>query len=111
MPGETGDWRSEVYSLSELASFALAASYKTTMTGIPTHKLGNVIAIDEAKGTVFVEPNVTMGQLTATIMPLGESSVSSVDQNPHHPATRLDLARATRAGRLDRWRTGLRRGD
>ena len=44
------------------------------MTGIPTHKLGNIISIDEERKTVFVEPNVTMGQLTATIMPLGEAS-------------------------------------
>jgi hypothetical protein len=49
------------------------------MTGIPTHKLGNVISLDEEKGTVFVEPNVTMGQLTATIMPLGESATAARD--------------------------------
>eukprot|EP00045_Choanoeca_perplexa_P007764 m.71307 g.71307 ORF g.71307 m.71307 type:complete len:527 (+) comp14208_c0_seq1:97-1677(+) len=54
-----------------LAMSLRTARYKKTMTGIPTHKLGNVIAIDEEKGTVFVEPNVTMGQITATIMPLG----------------------------------------
>lgn len=44
--------------------------YKKTSTGINVHKLGNIISINEEKQTVFVEPNVTMGQLTATLTPL-----------------------------------------
>ncbi|EDQ86828.1 uncharacterized protein MONBRDRAFT_27834 [Monosiga brevicollis MX1] len=54
-----------------LAMSLRTGRYKKTMTGIPTHKLGNVISINEEKRTVFVEPNVTMGQITATLMPLG----------------------------------------
>ena len=45
--------------------------YKSTSTGITVNHLSNILEVNEAKRTVLVEPNVTMGQLTATLNPLG----------------------------------------
>ncbi|EGD76291.1 24-dehydrocholesterol reductase [Salpingoeca rosetta] len=54
-----------------LAMSLRMAKYKKTHTGIPVGHLSNVIKIDRENMTLFVEPNVTMGQITATLNPLG----------------------------------------
>eukprot|EP00043_Microstomoeca_roanoka_P015569 m.156008 g.156008 ORF g.156008 m.156008 type:complete len:527 (-) comp16287_c3_seq4:819-2399(-) len=54
-----------------LAMSLRMGKYKKTHTGIPVGHLSNVISIDRKKMTMFVEPNVTMGQITATLNPLG----------------------------------------
>eukprot|EP00746_Dinoflagellata_sp_MGD_P024061 gnl/MRDRNA2_/MRDRNA2_156449_c0_seq1.p1 gnl/MRDRNA2_/MRDRNA2_156449_c0~~gnl/MRDRNA2_/MRDRNA2_156449_c0_seq1.p1 ORF type:complete len:553 (+),score=93.58 gnl/MRDRNA2_/MRDRNA2_156449_c0_seq1:69-1727(+) len=45
--------------------------YKATHTGIEVSHLRSVVHVDEKKETVLLEPNVTMGQATATLNPLG----------------------------------------
>lgn len=55
-----------------LAMSLRMAKYKKTHTGIPVGHLGSIIKIDRENMTVFVEPNVTMGQITATLNPLGK---------------------------------------
>ena len=45
--------------------------YKQTSTGIPVAHLCNVLKVDTERRTVFVEPNCSMGQITATLNPLG----------------------------------------
>merc|ERR1719440_783668 len=45
--------------------------YKSTHTGIDVSHLRSVVHVDEKKGTVLLEPNVTMGQATAVLNPLG----------------------------------------
>eukprot|EP00056_Hartaetosiga_gracilis_P002139 m.51064 g.51064 ORF g.51064 m.51064 type:complete len:507 (-) comp10927_c0_seq2:29-1549(-) len=54
-----------------LAMSIRIGKYKDTHTGIPVGHLNSVVSIDKKKKTVFVEPNVTMGQITATLLPLG----------------------------------------
>jgi FAD/FMN-containing dehydrogenase len=41
--------------------------YKSSSTGISVGHLSHILKIDAAKRTVHVEPNVTMGQLTASL--------------------------------------------
>jgi len=45
--------------------------YKKTSTGIPVQHLRNIVEVNEEKRTMFVEPNVSMGQITALLGPLG----------------------------------------
>ena len=45
--------------------------YKRTHRGIDVSALRNVLSIDEERRIVHVEPNVNMGQLTATLNPMG----------------------------------------
>ena len=45
--------------------------YKATSTGISVNQLSHILKVDSRNQTVTVEPNVTMGQLTATLNPLG----------------------------------------
>ena len=46
-------------------------NYKATSTKIPVTHLCNVVQLDTEKMTVFVEPMVTMGQITHTLNHLG----------------------------------------
>jgi len=46
-------------------------NYKATSTKIPVTHLCNVVKLDTEKMTVFVEPMVTMGQITHTLNHLG----------------------------------------
>ena len=45
--------------------------YKKSFRGIDVSGLRSVLAVDEERQTVHVEPNVTMGQLSATLNPKG----------------------------------------
>lgn len=45
--------------------------YKKTSTGIPVSHLRHVVEVNTDRQTVFVEPNCNMGQITATLNPLG----------------------------------------
>eukprot|EP00049_Salpingoeca_infusionum_P017619 m.353707 g.353707 ORF g.353707 m.353707 type:complete len:526 (+) comp16826_c0_seq1:209-1786(+) len=54
-----------------LAMSLRMGKYKKTFTGIPVQHLNHVVSMDLERRTVFVEPNVTMGQITATLNPLG----------------------------------------
>lgn len=40
--------------------------YKKTSTGIPVSHLCNVLRVDTERGVVFVEPNVSMAQITVS---------------------------------------------
>ena len=45
--------------------------YKQQMAQIDLGALDNVIAVDENKQTVLVEPNCSMGQITRELIPKG----------------------------------------
>jgi delta24-sterol reductase len=45
--------------------------YKASSTGIPVNDLSHILTVNTADRFVHVEPNVTMGQITATLNELG----------------------------------------
>lgn len=45
--------------------------YKQTMARIKISSLDNILFVDEDRGVVTVEPNVTMGQITRELIPQG----------------------------------------
>lgn len=49
----------------------LVPVYKKTHRGIPLHSMRDIIRLDEAKGTVWVEPYVNMGQISRFLIPKG----------------------------------------